>query len=231
MGLFGLSRSEKVIWKVIKPFDKLMMMIDDDPQEVYQSRVVEIADAFITIETPMIGNTFLELTPQTKVGVELYTPDGGKIRFVSKVQCQEWLNERVIKLRRPRNVERVQLRSYYRLEILLYAEYSFVAAKQLHAKSTDLSYPIFAAITKDISETGVLLITDRYIDKGILINTKIKFPDKSTVKARAKVLRTLELSVKGKYGIGLGFVYMSEDDREALRRFIFKNSKKNISRQ
>ncbi|MCM8773854.1 MAG: hypothetical protein NC820_03865, partial [Candidatus Omnitrophica bacterium] len=52
-----------------------------------------------------------------------------------------------------------------------------------------------------------------------------KLDERYIIRARGLVLRVDEASTKGKYGIGIEFVKMSEEDKDFLRRFIFEKSK------
>ncbi len=225
MGLFGLSKTEKGIWNTIQKDNVVKIHIKDNPQEKYYSKVEEVADSYLSIVTPIIGTMLLELPINLVVEVEIYTPDGGRVRFISKVISQEWMKDRTIQFALPRSLERIQLRAFYRLEMVLDVEYSLFLPHELPPRGLELRYPLFLGLTKDISEGGALLIVDKPLEKGANMNMKIKLPDNNMLRARAKVLRTEELNVRGKFGAGVEFSYMSEEDREILRRFIFLRSR------
>ncbi|MCM8824137.1 MAG: PilZ domain-containing protein [Candidatus Omnitrophica bacterium] len=225
MGLFGLNSQEKAIWRMIKPQDTVKIKIKDNPEEKYFTKVADISDSFLFLYTPLLGTTFIEFPKNIKVEVELFTPDGGRIRFVSRVLSQDWIKERIIKLSKPRSIERVQLRSYYRLEAILDVEYSLVSSMEIYSLGLELKHPLSLALTRDISEGGALLIVDKRLEKDNLINMRIKLPDSKAIRTRAKVLRVEETQAKGKYAVGVEFVKMDEDDKELLRRFIFNRGK------
>ncbi len=229
MGLFGLTGKEKAIWKTIRPLDTAKIKVGNTPQ-TYITKVADVDDKSITLQTPIVGAYFLELHENDPIHVEIYTPDGGRIKFVSRVVSQEWLRDKVTKLSLPRSVEKVQLRAYYRLEIVLDVEYSLIEGREASSESLDLKLPVYVGLTKDISEGGVLLIVDKVIAKGSIMNMKVKLPSGEIIRTRGKVLRIEELSVRGKYGLGIEFMKVPDEDREKLRKFIFKRARERYLR-
>ena len=225
MGLFGLNKKEKGVWKTIQKGDIIKIRIKGTPQEKYYSKVVDAQEIFLSVETPIIGTTLLELPGDLPVELEVYTPDGGRVRFNTKCISQEWVKDRIIKFALPRALERIQLRAFYRLEVVLDVEYFLFTSKEKPPKGLELRYPVFLALTKDVSEGGGLLIVDRALEKNNIMNLKIKLYDGNVLRTRGKVLRVEDINVKGKYGAGVEFMYMSEDDRELLRKFIFLRSR------
>lgn len=225
MGLFGLSKSEKGIWNTIQKDNVVKIRIKDNPQERYYSKVEEVTDTSLYVVTPIVGTMLLELPLNLAVEIEVYTPDGGRVRFISRVVSQEWMKDRTIQFAAPRSLERIQLRAFYRLEMVLDVEYSLFLPHELPPRGLELRYPLFLGLTKDISEGGALLLVDKPLEKGSIMNMKIKLPDNNALRARAKILRTEELNVRGKFGVGVEFMYISEEDREILRRFIFLRSR------
>ncbi|MBD3264180.1 MAG: hypothetical protein GF375_03650 [Candidatus Omnitrophica bacterium] len=221
MGIFGLSRDEKIIWRTIRPQDKVIFRAEDNIHEVYFTKVLKRDDSYLYIATPTKGISSLELSDGTPVNVEVYSYGGGKIKFNSKVVSQEWLKEKNIKLSKPRKIEKIQLRWYYRLEIALIVEFSLFDVTDVYPQDIKLQSPVFSGVTKNISEGGLLLIADRKLEEKTFVNVKIELSEKAKVMARAEVLRANPLPTGEKYAVGLTFVKMKDEDRDALRRFIF----------
>jgi len=225
MGLFGLSQKEKGVWKTIQPEDVIKIRIKDNPQEKYFSKVVSLDEASLAVETPIIGTTFLELPKDLTVELEIFTPDGGRIKLSTKVISQEWTKERIITFAAPRSLERIQLRAFYRLDVVMDVEYCTFDSVSSAPRGLEMKHPVLLGLTKDISEGGAFLLVDKMLVKNKIMNLKIKLPDKQVLRARAKALRLEETGMRGKYAVGVEFMYMSEEDREILRRFIFLRSR------
>ncbi|MCM8824138.1 MAG: PilZ domain-containing protein [Candidatus Omnitrophica bacterium] len=223
MGIFGLNRQERLIWEKIEPNDRVRIRLEDG--RVYFSKVRRIDSNSIDIESLLEGLTFIELLPKSLVYVEIISSQKGKIVFTTRVISPNWEGSNIIKLACPRTIENVQRRRFYRLEAILEVEYCLLSQEDINLDSLGLRPPIFNGFTKDISEGGIFFITTKLLDKETLINMRIKLDERYIIRARGLVLRVDEASTKGKYGIGIEFVKISEEDKDFLRRFIFEKSK------
>jgi len=234
MGLFGLSKKERVIWNMIKPGNKAEVSLYAEPNERYLTSVREIDDSRISIGTPSTGTAFLEVPRGTRINVEvqIYNPITGKICFISKIVHQEWVKNRFINISCPKRLSWVQLRKFFRIETIMDAEFSLISRADT-SNSLDLGYPVLFTLIRNISEGGALLIidrkmfTDRFRDMDIIM--RFKLPTGYVVRVRARIVHAAALPAGEKYGVGVEFIKIATQDREELRKFVFTKSKSNYS--
>ncbi|MBD3246367.1 MAG: hypothetical protein GF333_05085 [Candidatus Omnitrophica bacterium] len=226
MGWFGLSGKEKAIWRAIKPGDKVTIMLGDEAQEKYETKVCDVNPYYVYVDTPEIDRALLDVVQNTpvKLEIEVFNPETGKIRFASKVLGQEWFKKQRIQVSRPRKIEWVQLRRHRRVPTALTAEFSFVEDDS--TRHLNLSSESFTAKVQNVSEGGALLVIEKLmsVETGAQVNLKITLSPEYTVRARGKIVR-IEAS-EGKYGLGIDFLRIGEKDKELLRKYISVNVKR-----
>lgn len=227
MGIFGLSFREKKVWKSIAVHNKISVRLKSSPQDVYRSSVVDVNYKVLTIKTPMMGMVYLEILPKTvaMLEVEVMNPLNGRIFFSSRIISQEWMKERITKIAAPRSVKWVQLRRCFRLEIVLDCEYSAVAPRT-PVQNLDLMTPVFFGLIRNLSELGAFLIVENAVDLeiGTQMNLKIQLAPGLLFRARGRILRIEK--AQDKFGLGVEFLATRENDRDALRKFIFNTDRK-----
>jgi c-di-GMP-binding flagellar brake protein YcgR len=221
MGFIVLNKKEKKVWNTIQPQDKVSISLIDDVEETYVSSVAAVDDLSLDVVTPHLGKFFIELPPKQRVHVEVEvcTPVSGRIKFNSKVTSGELQGRRIIRVARPKRLRWIQLRRYYRVETILDVEYTLVQKGG--------SPPRLFGLTKNVSERGVLLVTDQLIeiDRDVILDMKIKLAAGVFVKMRGRIVRIEKLLPREKYGIGVDFEKISDVDREILRKFIFERGR------
>lgn len=212
-------------------------MLQDDPQEIYGTKVVRVKDKSITVVTPLIEGAYLELLPQTPLQLELYTSVFGKIRFISHVLGQEWIKDQVLEISRPRRLTRIQLRRYYRIEAVLEVDYVVFSSTGAHLPGEARQYAPYRAVTKNISETGMMFVGDHSLNKGDYIDMKIKvtYPpesqlDSEEVKARGRIVRCTQIEVGSRYAVAIEIGKIDAENQERLRRYIFHKGRDLYSR-
>jgi c-di-GMP-binding flagellar brake protein YcgR len=231
MGIFKLTEGERSVWRKIKPGETVKFWVKSDPHEAYVSRIIYVDDERLGISTPLVHNMFLELPENSLVMVEIFTPDFGKIIFKTRVLSQEWLKHHTMELGCPRRITKVQLRRYYRLETFIDAEYLVVSGLKSMFTHGQLKFSASPAITKNVSETGMMLIGSRRLSAGSLLDLTLKLPGRHAVRLQAKVVRVKHLEKTGKYGLGVEILKISPADKDLLRRFIFSKGRELYSRE
>lgn len=235
MGIFWLNRTERTIWRSIQPGNIVKFMLQDDPQEIYTTKVARPKEKSIMITTPFITGAFLELLPQTPLQIELYTEVFGKIRFISEVVSQEWVKDQVIEISRPRRLTRIQLRRYYRIAAALEVDYVIFSPMGVHTPGQAQQYMPYRGVTRNISETGLLLVGNRavnradYIDMRIRVNYAPEMSLEEEIHTRGKVVRCTPLEAD-RYAIAIEVGKIDEENRERLRKYIFHKGRDLYSR-
>ncbi len=221
MGLFGLNRKEKNIWKNIKPGDKTQIFLKKVERKTFETKVLDVNDTNLYIQTPAIGQAYLELPRKTKVEIEIemHTPESGKAKFTSRVRGQEWFKENAIKIIQPKKIKWVNLRRKYRVSVSLPTEFSFVDKDKIIG-DLQIERPVYQAEIRNISEGGALIIVDKltFVKVGDFMNIKIHLTPENLWRARAKIVH-IELA-QAKYGLGIEWVSLKNNQFAALKDFV-----------
>ena len=229
MGLFGLSKKEQGIWNMIQAGDRARIKEKGSPANGHFASVLGTSRREVSITTPILGTSFWEVAPRTRVDVEIDVSSvgGGRVAFSSRVLAQEWGRTRCTKIVCPRTLSWVQLRRYVRLDVVVDVEFSLIEPKKASSRIS-LGYPRYNAVTKNLSEGGLLCLVpkNQQIESGKMVDMRVKFDRNDSILVRGRILRQLGLSVQDKYGLGVQFVSMSSQDKERLRKFIFETGKR-----
>jgi c-di-GMP-binding flagellar brake protein YcgR len=223
MGMFGLTKYERAVWNRIQPQEKIKLFLHNDPQQAYMTEVVEVTDSFIRVKTPLQHNAGLTLSPGMQVGAELFSADFGKLEFVSKVSVQEGPGQSVTKISCPRSIKQTQVRKFYRLQLMLDVECILFEVK--NGRLEPRGNP-FHAFTKDVSEGGLMLVSEKWVEKGNYLDLRITLASNQRMSAVGKVVRTIAGTDGAKCLLGLEFAKISNEDRELLRLFIFQRARR-----
>lgn len=214
---------------MIQVRDRVRVKERGSPSHGHFTSVIHADRREVAIMTPILGTSFWEVAPRTRVDMEIDVSSvgGGRVSFSSRVLAQEWGRNRCTKIVCPRSLSWVQLRQYVRIDVVVDVEFSIVDAKKAPPRIS-LGYPQFTAVTKNISEGGLLCLVpkNQQIESGKTVDMRVKFDRNNSVLVRGKILRQLGFSVQDKYGLGVQFVLMSDQDKEKLRKFIFETGKK-----
>jgi DNA-binding response OmpR family regulator len=84
---------------------------------------------------------------------------------------------------------------------------------------------MFFCRSRDISVSGILLETEKRLDRGSRISCSFYLPESAQVQATAEVVRTVNpLDQKAPHQYGLKFLQMNAEHRRALEMFIHAKS-------
>jgi c-di-GMP-binding flagellar brake protein YcgR len=117
-------------------------------------------------------------------------------------------------------VDMAEKRKFMRLDINVAVGWSKVAgSSQDAADSRDM--------TKNISGGGICLIVNEKVGPGDRISLNIELPTSKIIRAEGRVVWTKDFSIVGrenekKYDAGIEFTNISEEDREEIKKFVFK---------
>ncbi len=228
MGWFGLGPQEELYWNKFDMGQKVDLTLSIALREVYKSQVVSCESDKLLILTPRVGSTVLEIPPKTEVLVKVYI-EGGIFEFSSKVISQDWDNGYTIALEKPKKIEHVQMRQFFRINAYLPAEYAIINATDLSLYDTNKIVTNLEAITKDLSEGGLQLVVDRMIAAGTLLKIRINLTIVSAntwVEAVGKALSQEVIQPNVKYVTRVQFLMISEEHKDIIRKLAVTSIKK-----
>jgi c-di-GMP-binding flagellar brake protein YcgR len=147
-------------------------------------------------------------------------PDGRSLDQSAKLWFEtcfdSWLSGRL-------NIESSNVRKHFRLDIEIPVHVSDVLVE---SESDDDAEDYFGGTTVNISRGGLFFISHRPIDHASVLKIVVDMSSLDKVfpsfEAMAMVVRCTQIS-DGKYGIGLMFSTIYQDDKDTLNLFIFKN--------
>jgi hypothetical protein len=137
-------------------------------------------------------------------------------RLWFETRFDSWLANRI-------NDKSSNVRKYFRLDVEIPVR---IADVLVESESDDEPEEYFGGTTVNISRGGLFFISPRPIDSTsilkVIVDMSVIDPLLQSFEAMAMVVRCTQIS-DGKYGIGLMFSTIYQEDKDALNLFIFKN--------
>lgn len=121
--------------------------------------------------------------------------------------------------------EKVQRRSYYRLDCSLPVRFRQVESlNPLHSEGI----PFKQTLANNLSGGGIRLLLEDKVEVGKLIECEIPAGEGKAIRFYGKVVRYERSETEGrfKYEAGIAYIRINENDREAVVKFIFNEQRK-----
>jgi c-di-GMP-binding flagellar brake protein YcgR len=214
------------IQKILQPLTQLQVCLLEHPQEFYASLIEDVTGKSLLVDSPLerMGEVPLRIGQKVKGIIQhrdaLYQFETELVDF----KRTGVLNLLVLEM--PEQLDRVQRRQYFRLEIDLSIQYRI--RPNISMKET----PRFQRTrTKNISGGGLQIVGLDPVKKGTLLDLSIELPNRNKdpqtisqpviIKCTGKVV-----SIRGDGGqkpaLGVEFYRIEERDREKLINIIFE---------
>lgn len=188
---------------------------------VYPSQILDILDdEIIIVSGPLHKRDIVLLNKDEIVEVSYIIEDKGKYSFRAKVLDRDNSKIYRLKLKRISDVNRVQLRGFYRLEVDVPVKKEFVIEEDGKRRIIEEN-----CRSQNISGGGIKLYSnyEHKIDDQVLCSFSI---DNHQIVAMGEVVRIEEVDIfYYKYGIGVKFVELNEEDRDRIISFIFQKQR------
>jgi c-di-GMP-binding flagellar brake protein YcgR len=185
----------------------------------FQSRIEEVTSTQIICAMPMIKGRPLIL----QLGTKFYGKaviDGVVYLFFSTLLDKKMFPLPVWIIDLPNDIQRIQQRSFVRVDAMLPVEVSPLAEK--NDEGIDEAAPL-KVITKDISGGGAQLILNEPVEIGTRLSLVIEVPDMEPIETIGEVIRVEKPKQDRKlFWIGIKFLDIQETFRNKLIKFIFK---------
>lgn len=188
-----------------------IMLLRDPRSERFPSRVEAIGEDRMEFAMPISKGVPILLCPGDAFCGRVVV-DGTVWMFTSTFLDKRFLPVAVWIATPPADFERVQLRSFVRLDTALAATLDVVGS----------SRPPLRAITKNIGGGGAKLVVKQPLDKGALVELAVELPDNGSLRSRGEVVR-VEHDEKGNfYAVAVKFVEIPERERDKIIKYIFR---------
>ena len=193
-------------------------VIVEDPEtrqrRVFFSRIEDKGADFLTIAAPYRRGSFLPPEPGREVFARV-TADSCAYQFkATLVRCEEdpipmWV------LTPPTDLQKIQMRAYVRLNIVLDAN--------LEILENLSDGQILATLTRDISAGGIRVVMNRPLNQGTKVKVVMPLPGTCTVEATGEVVREIPPELESdRPSAAIEFVEVKEKTRGEIVKFIFK---------
>lgn len=183
----------------------------------YKSNVQDNEGDVIALSVPYKSNYYVIPDPGEKVEIIYYGNDDQVYTFDSKVIGKKSLGIPVILIEKPKLLDKIQRRSYVRINYLNSIDYYIVGKDYDFNKNKDLEitkYNFKKGRLLDISGGGMRINIEDKVNLGDKLLIKIEFPPKKFYIGCRVVRRDKDL--------GIEYEKIENNEREAIIRLIFK---------
>lgn len=196
------------------------IMLSKDPESPqFQSRIEEVNSKHMVCAMPMIKGRPLIL----QLGVKFYGKaiiDGTVYFFTSRLLDKKIFPLPVWIIDFPFDIQRIQQRSFVRVDTMLPVEMSPMAEENDEALDTGAPLKV---LTKDISGGGAQLVLHEPVEIGTRLSLVIEVPGMEPIETIGEVVRVEKpKNDRELFWIGIKFLDIQEALRNKLIRFIFK---------
>lgn len=214
----------------------------------YISQMLEYHDdGFILISAPISEARLIYIPDDTHISLSFTDRKKGLLGFNAIVNGRGMRDNVAILIVEPlSDIDKMQRRMHYRLSIAINA-LIFPAAggesydeqdqdkdsvKSSGAEEFNIQKPI-TAVTKNISGSGLCLVTDIDIPKESIIGVELDLSDNIMISAECKVIRNIKFyDDKGKrYELGLCFTKITKKNQDSLIRYIYKQQRERLKQK
>jgi c-di-GMP-binding flagellar brake protein YcgR len=223
MGWFGLSKQQQLYWQNLTAGDRVDITVREAVETIYQTRIESISAQSVSLRTPRIGSSVLELKPKAICELCVYKRNG-LYRFKTYLIRHDWSDRAgLMEFAKPGVIVRVENRQHFRLNVVVPVQYGVLPT---HVVDPDVAVNIpYFSVTKNISEGGVLIVVDNLVPDNALVKLKINLEMFGFVNAVGRILEQKKLDLEHKIALRLQFVKIATEDRETIRKFVFEKSR------
>lgn len=212
--------------------------------QTYISQLLNIEDAKnILIACPIHEGNFAFIPVLTHVRITYLDDKHGPLSFTGLITGKHKEGNIVtIGVKITGNFEKIQRREFFRLDCILDVLYRVIKTPDENSPekqddkdkpdsndSKPLDIEFKKATTKNISGSGICIITTEKIEKNSLVEVVINLRKDLSIIAQCTVIRSNLLpNRRTRHEVGLKFVNIDERLRNTLIRFIFEEQRKII---
>lgn len=190
----------------------------------YVSQLLEqLVDNCMVISAPIFEARLTFIPLQAQLRLTLMHHKYGLLGFTVLVTGKEFRGNIAVLIVQPESeLVKIQRRTHYRLDCLADV-LVWLGEKDPNADSN----AAFKAFTKNISGSGVCIVTEADIPKGSKVEIELSLVGSVRVIAKCIVIRNTRFEVKKSksYEIGLHFTDISQKDQDSLIKYIFEQQR------
>ncbi len=196
----------------------------------YISQLMDVVDTkTITIAAPMNEGRYKYLSAGLNIAVNFLNQRQELMHFDAIVKEYKKLDHlECFQVSITSEFTKIQRRMNYRLDTVLECKYAIVEDHSLtnakHEFKEISASDLKNTFTKNISGSGLCLITDNEIDSGMISDISVDLEGMGNIRVLAQAIRSTSIENK-KHEVGMNFVYISPQDSSTLTKFIFQKQR------
>lgn len=197
-----------------------------EKNRIYPSQVLDMLDEnTYIISGPIHKNSLVPLHIGEIIKIVYIKENKGRYMFDAKILEREHKKIYRFKIMKIGKMKRLQQRKYYRLDICIPIKKIFSLKIGNEIKSIEEK-----CLTKDLSGNGMKLMCNFNHKTGDLIKCLFKIYDKE-IDLNAEVVRVEKIkNGEFTYALGINFIDIKNEDREAIIKFIFEKERSLIEK-
>lgn len=198
-----------------------IIKLNDVDVTLYPSQVLDIIKPKeLIISGPIKKSELVILHKDEEIKISYNVENKGNYYFIAKILSRDYSSVYTLKIRRVSDINKIQLRNYYRLPITL-----DVNKEYLLSQDDKIDKLIETCECKDISGGGMKLYCNYEHKIGDKITCLFRIGD-SPIEAKGLITRVEETnSLNYKYGIGVSFLEIKEEKRDIIIKYIFEQQR------
>lgn len=198
-----------------------IIKITTKSERTYPSQILDIInEGNYLISGPIWQNQIIPIHKGEKIKISYVVKNKGRYAFDALVIRREYKNIYILEIQKISNIKKYQMRRYYRFNISIPVIKEFVL--KIKAEEEIL---IEECKTKDISGSGFRLYSNYKHDVGDIVRCKFNI-EENPIGIKGKVVRIEKVDTFDyKYSLGIDFIDISEQNRDIIIKFIFKQER------
>ncbi|MGE5380547.1 MAG: flagellar brake protein [Methylocystaceae bacterium] len=189
-------------------------------RDAYTSRIEEVLPQSLIVAAPIKYGNLVAIAPGSLITLRVHN-NGILYSAPSRVQSRSNKGIAVLQISKPKDLTKVQLRSWVRIELLLPIGYRMAG------------YPIdyYQGLTADLSGGGIMLVTSHPIDVDTLLELQLKLTNEFTLECLGRVTRCLkDENINKRYKVGIRFEDVDEPTVERIVAFVFLKQRESLKK-
>ncbi len=203
---------------------ELLNKIGEKVGYTYVSQLLEQQESnCMVISAPIFEAKLIFIPRQAQLRLTLMHHKYGLFSFTALVTGSEYRgNIAVLLVQSENNLVKMQRRTYFRLDIMA----DILITPSGNNTNTETK-KVIKAFTKNISGSGVCVITETDIPKKSEVDIELILAGNIMIKAKCIVMRNNRFEVKmtKNYELGMHFIDISKKDQNSLIKYIFEQQR------
>lgn len=209
---------------------ELLNKNDEKIGQIYVSQLLEIQeDGIIVISAPIYEARLIFIPLQSHLRLAFVHNKYGLLGFTSLVIGSDFKdNIAVLIVQSEDELFKMQRRTHYRLDYLKDILIRLVGNESNTGKKTDIK-----AFTKNISGSGLCVVTEANIQKNTEIEVELNLSEDINIIAKCIVIRNtwFEVMKTIRYELGLQFTDITKKDQDCLIKYIYEQQRVRLKKE